>query len=128
MQSRPHARPAPTVDSEVKNISDFSDINAFDRNIWLGLYQDIDKPAAAQAILEMSEKLPILVKLYPALIVRARQTLIHQEQEQVRRLTRRTAALQIAGDLSQMIRRLFKAAAPATQLPKKAPIFLKQPR
>jgi len=128
MQSRPIARPASTADSEAKNIGDFSDVNAFDRNIWLGLYQDIDKPAAAQAVLEMSEKLSILVKLYPALIVRAHQTLIHHELAQARRVARRTAVLRIFGNLSQRILRSCKAASPVSQLPKKAPVFLKQPR
>jgi len=90
MQTRSATRSTATLDSvsDAKNISEFADVNAFDRNIWLGLYHDIDKPAAAQAVLEMSGELPILVKLYPALIVRARQTLIHDEIQRTRRASR----------------------------------------
>ena len=128
MQTRSTSRSAPVAELDPKNASDFSDVNAFDRNIWLGLYHDIDKPAAAQAVLEMSETLPILVKLYPALLVRARQTLIHHEQKRTRQSAWQALALRLFMSLLQKILDTFKATSPASRVREKAPIFLKYPR
>lgn len=62
--------------------------DAFDHHIWLHLYRHIRQPAAAQALFDMAERLPVIDARYPALLVRARQTLIERDWAIERRQAR----------------------------------------
>jgi hypothetical protein len=52
------------------------------------LHENIDNPAVAIAVINMAADLPILSKLFPALIVHAHQTLIEEERRLARQRTR----------------------------------------
>lgn len=90
MQNRPTiivpVAPAPQGAS-----GDFTEVNAFDRAIWQDIYRKIHQPAVAQAVFDLAERLPVVEKLYPSLLVRARQTLIEAEQRRIARAARATA-------------------------------------
>lgn len=103
------------VESETKPAGDFSEVNAFDRLIWQNLYTNIDNPAAAQAVLEMSETMPIVEKLYPGLLVRARQTLIAHEAVVQRQAARKVRRRMFVSFAARIARRAFLALTSALQ-------------
>jgi hypothetical protein len=103
------------AETAIKAIGDFSDVNAFDRSIWQDLYAKIDNPATAQAVMEMSEKLPVLEKLYPSLLVRARKTLIEQETAIARREARAKRLRCVAATTAMFSRLLFAKLLMALQ-------------
>jgi hypothetical protein len=103
------------AETAIKAIGDFSDVNAFDRRIWQDLYAKISHPAAAQAVIEMADKLPVLEKLYPSLLVRARQTLIEQEMAIARRNARSLRIRYVISTSSTLVRRLVVKLLSALQ-------------
>jgi hypothetical protein len=88
--------PSPMAGEETKPAGDFSEVNAFDRMIWQSLYADIDRPSTARAVLDSADSMEIIQKLYPALLVKARQTIIAHEMakhHQAARTERRRLAV-----------------------------------
>lgn len=61
------SRISPVVD-ETQVANSYADVNAFDRMIWQDIYKHIREPAVAAAVLEMSERLDLMSKLYPSLL------------------------------------------------------------
>lgn len=89
MQNRPTI--VTVTPASQAGVSDFTEVNAFDRAIWQDIYRKIHQPAVAQAVFDLAERLPVVEKLYPSLLVRARQTLIVAEQQRRTRDARITA-------------------------------------
>lgn len=73
------------VAEEAKAVANYAEVNAFDRMIWQDIYKHIREPAVAAAVLEMSSKLDMMSKLYPSLLVRARETLIRTDHQRQRK-------------------------------------------
>jgi len=107
--------PQSVVEPEAKPAGDFSEVNAFDRLIWQNLYTNIHNPAAAQAVLEMSETMPIVEKLYPGLLVRARQTLIAHEVAVQRLAARKVRRRMVVSFAARAVHRAFVALKSALQ-------------
>jgi hypothetical protein len=99
--------PSPMAGEESRPAGDFSEVNAFDRMIWQSLYADIDRPSTARAVLESADSIEIIQKLYPALLVKARQTIIAHEMAQRSQAARTERRRMAVARIAHTARRMF---------------------
>lgn len=89
-----------------RNVTDVvaDDLSSLDHDAWQALYANIDDPDTAQAVLELADAVPAIMKRYPSLVIQARRTLVHQHNEPKRKRVRRSPLGWVAFLFGRLIR------------------------
>lgn len=101
-----------------RNAAQADDLSSLDHDAWQTLYANIDDPDTAQAVLEMADTVPEIMKRYPSLVIQARRTRVRLVNEPKRNKTRRTLLGSfgfVLGSLTRMVFRRRVKSRPAPQ-------------